>query len=83
MPSISNRELRDLNIMIEPSETISWPEEFVLNPFIANMNLCSSEGSKLNLKSAEALPEDQKLDLSLENEAKAQQHLERCRSKFS
>ena len=70
MPRISNRELSDLNIMVEPpSENISWLEEFMLNAFSSNINPCSSEGSKLHLKATEALPEDQKLALSLDNGA--------------
>ena len=41
-------------------------EEFISNPFTANINLCSTEESKLYLKVTEELSRDAKFTMSLD-----------------
>ena len=58
-------------------------EVFSVNPHANNINPSSETGSKLYLKATEALHEDEKHDLSIENGQKIRSKLEESRSRFA
>ena len=68
------------------SDTATVPtieETFAINPYVSNIITSTHEGSKLYLKAMEEFPKKDKVHISISNEPKINEVLEKCRFKYA